>query len=101
MPSLFASSRWLALVGLTVLVVGCKKKVPDPESAGAAPAMVHTGAPLTDQRGLSRVINGALDIGAFEVQSLAPYFTACPGNLTTNRGRSANTSTVKLQVSVP
>jgi tetratricopeptide (TPR) repeat protein len=48
MRSLFASSQWLALVGLTVLVVGCKKKVPDPESAGAAPAMVHTGAPLTE-----------------------------------------------------
>lgn len=48
MPSLFASSRWLAVVGLTVLLIGCKKKVPDPESAGAAPAAAHTGAPLTE-----------------------------------------------------
>jgi tetratricopeptide (TPR) repeat protein len=48
MPNLFASSRWLALVGLIVLVVGCKKKVPDPESADPAPAMVHTGPPLTE-----------------------------------------------------
>jgi tetratricopeptide (TPR) repeat protein len=47
-PSLFASSRWLALVGLTLLAVGCKKKVPDPESAGAAPPMAHTGPPLTE-----------------------------------------------------
>jgi hypothetical protein len=48
MPSLFASSRWLALVGLTILAVGCKKKIPDPDTAGAAPPMVHTGAPLTE-----------------------------------------------------
>lgn len=48
MPSLFASSRWSALIGLTILLVGCNKKVPDPDSAGAAPAMAHTVAPLTE-----------------------------------------------------
>lgn len=49
MPSLFAPPRWLAVVALTgLLVVGCKKKVRDPESAGPAPAAAHTGAPLTE-----------------------------------------------------
>lgn len=31
-----------------------------------------TGAPATDQRGLARVVGGKIDIGAFEVQALAP-----------------------------
>lgn len=51
MPRLVTSTRWLALVGLIVILVGCKKKVPDPDSAGAAPAMVHTGPPLTEEDG--------------------------------------------------
>lgn len=48
MRSRFTSSRWLALIGLAVLLVGCKKKVRDPDSADPAPAMVNTGAPLTE-----------------------------------------------------
>lgn len=48
MPSFFSSSQWPVLVGLTFLIVGCSKNLPDPDSAGAAPAMAHTGAPLTE-----------------------------------------------------
>src|SRR5262245_18796310 len=48
MPRLFASSRWLAVVGLAIQLVGCGKKRPDPDSADPAPAAVHVGDPLTE-----------------------------------------------------
>jgi hypothetical protein len=48
MPGIFSSSRWLALAAIAALAIGCKKNTPDPETAGAAPAMAHTGPPLTE-----------------------------------------------------
>jgi tetratricopeptide (TPR) repeat protein len=65
MSSLFASSRWLALASFTILIVGCSKKVPNPESAGVAPAVAHTGAPLTedDCREFGEKLQKAIAIG--------------------------------------
>ena len=37
-----------------------------------------TAAPATDQRGLARVVNGIIDIGAFELQAVSPQ--ADPGD---------------------
>jgi tetratricopeptide (TPR) repeat protein len=48
MPSLFSSSRWLLLVVGTCLSVGCQKKTRDPDSADPAPAIKHTGPPVTE-----------------------------------------------------
>jgi tetratricopeptide (TPR) repeat protein len=42
------SPRWLVVVLAATLVAGCKKKGPDPDAPGPAPAVEHIGPPLTE-----------------------------------------------------
>jgi hypothetical protein len=53
----------------------------------------NTGAPKWDQRGegFDRIVNGVIDIGAFEVQAVAPTLVVPPGN------RPAASAAVRLQ----
>jgi tetratricopeptide (TPR) repeat protein len=48
MRTLTPPLRWLVLALVVTLAVGCKKKNPDPDAAGPAPRVEHTGPPLTE-----------------------------------------------------
>ncbi len=47
MQRMFPSSRWLVLIAVGLFALGCKKKLPDPDSAGPAPPVVQ-GTPATE-----------------------------------------------------
>jgi hypothetical protein len=45
-----------------------------PINSPARNAGSNTGAPATDQRGLTRIVGGTIDIGAFEFQGMNPVY---------------------------
>src|SRR5262249_61552539 len=49
-------------------------------------------APATDQRGLPRVVDGLIDIGAYQTQAIAPSITQQPTSQSVNAGQSATFS---------